>query len=1081
VRKIVTVLLLFAAAGLAACEGGYNNAIDAITGEPKSVTIEDLTLTKEETTLLIGKTEQLYATIYPTTIVNYTLIWSSSNETIVSVSQEGLISGIAVGTATITVETEDSSFSASCKVTISAEPVAVTGVTLDKSSLSLDVGGDAQLTATIAPADATNQNISWTSSNKAVASVTDGGLVKAISAGSSTISVITEDGSKSASCEVIVKEPLVVNIPATPGAATVIPSDSQLSIEWQPVTGATSYQVWYSTTTNSSGAVQSGGDIAATSHTITGLNNGTTYYIWLKAKNSAGTSGFGISSSGTPQTSITAPAAPGMATVIISDSSLSLSWSAVSGATSYQVWYNTTNTTSGAVQIGGDIAATYHAIEGLNNGTTYYIWLKAKNSAGTSGFGSSSSGTPHTSITAPAAPGMATVTISESSLSLSWSAVSGATSYQVWYNTTNTTSGAVQSGGDIAATSHAIAGLNNGTTYYIWLKAKNSAGTSGFGISSSGTPQTSITAPAAPGMATVTISESSLSLSWSAVSGATSYQVWYSTTNNSSSAVQSGGDIAATSHTITGLNNSTTYYIWLKAKNSAGTSGFGISSSGTTAGGNNPPIAGAVWARSVVSGTKQTIFNAVCSDNNGNVYAVGYASGPGSTGSPLQYDFGNNSIITCKYQANGMLVKYNSAGEAQWARGVNANNPSSFSAVCTDTKGNVYAAGHLNSYGDYDFGNNVKVYADGKNFFIVKYNSDGIAQWARCVIEEYSTQSESYIYSICADSEDNVYAAGYISNPYQSVIIGSLNNYLYTKPDGQTLQDAFIIKLKSDGSVYWMKSVTSANINTLDATQFNSLCLDKDGNIYAAGIIAGINTINFSNTVSVKGTNPNNITGQGTGSYRFSLLLTKFTKDGEPIWAKSLTSGAVTSGYNCVAVDSSGNVYTTGYIYGKSGQATAVSCDFGNGIVVTPTYDFENPVLVKHDTDGKTLWVKSVASVSATVDFNSLKVDNSGNIFVAGSIPSDVTAFDFGNGITASSPSAYKSSLVVKYNSDGQAISTMLSTAQSLAIFNSIWLDNEGNLFAAGYASGIKTFDFGNNVTVTGSSVQANVLVVKYR
>ncbi len=90
------------------------------------------------------------------------------------------------------------------------------------------------------------------------------------------------------------------NIPAAPGAATVTAADGQLSLSWTAVTGALSYEVWNGTATSSGSAVKFGDDTALTSVVITGLANGTTYYIWLKSKNYSGTSSFGEIAVGTP-------------------------------------------------------------------------------------------------------------------------------------------------------------------------------------------------------------------------------------------------------------------------------------------------------------------------------------------------------------------------------------------------------------------------------------------------------------------------------------------------------------------------------------------------------------------------------------------------------------------------------------------------------------------------------------------------------------------------------------------------------------------------------------------------------------
>ena len=102
--------------------------------------------------------------------------------------------------------TEDGKYSASCNVKV---VIPVTSVSLNKTSLTLNKGKTATLTSTISPSDATNKKVRWSSSNTSVATVDSNGLVKAINAGSSTITVTSDDGKYSASCNVKVIIPYV--------------------------------------------------------------------------------------------------------------------------------------------------------------------------------------------------------------------------------------------------------------------------------------------------------------------------------------------------------------------------------------------------------------------------------------------------------------------------------------------------------------------------------------------------------------------------------------------------------------------------------------------------------------------------------------------------------------------------------------------------------------------------------------------------------------------------------------------------------------------------------------------------------
>ena len=159
-------------------------------------------------TLKVGGTETLTATVSPKDAANKKVTWKSSNAAIASVDANGKVTGVKAGEATITVTTEDGGKTATCTVTVSATSVAVTGVTLNKTETSIFVGGSETLTATVAPADATNQKVTWKSDKPEIATVDANGKVTGVKAGEATITVTTEDGAKTATCKVTVTIPV---------------------------------------------------------------------------------------------------------------------------------------------------------------------------------------------------------------------------------------------------------------------------------------------------------------------------------------------------------------------------------------------------------------------------------------------------------------------------------------------------------------------------------------------------------------------------------------------------------------------------------------------------------------------------------------------------------------------------------------------------------------------------------------------------------------------------------------------------------------------------------------------------------
>jgi len=152
--------------------------------------------------IAVGSTQQLTATIAPANATNQNVTWTSSNTAVATVGASGIVTAVGAGTATITVTTADGSKTATCAIT--AATVAVTGVTMSPTTASINTGGTQQLTATLAPANASNKSVTWTSSNTAIATVSATGLVTAIAAGTATITVKTADGSKTATCVVTV-------------------------------------------------------------------------------------------------------------------------------------------------------------------------------------------------------------------------------------------------------------------------------------------------------------------------------------------------------------------------------------------------------------------------------------------------------------------------------------------------------------------------------------------------------------------------------------------------------------------------------------------------------------------------------------------------------------------------------------------------------------------------------------------------------------------------------------------------------------------------------------------------------------
>lgn len=174
-----------------------------VQAKPASVPVTDVSLDKDTLSLYTGDTASLTATVEPDNATNQNVTWSSDNADVATVDN-GTVTAVGAGEATITVTTEDGSKTATCTVTVT---VPVTGVKLNKETLELFTDGSETLTATVQPSDATNQNVTWSSDKPEVATV-DNGKVTAVGAGEATITATA--GGITATCVVHVRKPATV-------------------------------------------------------------------------------------------------------------------------------------------------------------------------------------------------------------------------------------------------------------------------------------------------------------------------------------------------------------------------------------------------------------------------------------------------------------------------------------------------------------------------------------------------------------------------------------------------------------------------------------------------------------------------------------------------------------------------------------------------------------------------------------------------------------------------------------------------------------------------------------------------------
>ncbi|MFN8359143.1 MAG: Ig-like domain-containing protein [Candidatus Kapaibacterium sp.] len=195
------------------------------TGSVQSIiNVVSVGLNMTNATMNVGDSLPLVATVAPQNATNKSLQWNTSQPSIASVSNAGVVKALSAGTAEITVTTVDGNFKAKCFVLVTNPIVAVQSITLTTNTASMRTGDSLQLTATILPQNASNKSVTWSSATTTIATVSSNGMVKALSAGKVDIAATTIDGGFKAICTIQVTNPSGVDEKALSGHILLSPN-----------------------------------------------------------------------------------------------------------------------------------------------------------------------------------------------------------------------------------------------------------------------------------------------------------------------------------------------------------------------------------------------------------------------------------------------------------------------------------------------------------------------------------------------------------------------------------------------------------------------------------------------------------------------------------------------------------------------------------------------------------------------------------------------------------------------------------------------------------------------------------------
>ena len=313
--------------------------------------------------------------------------------------------------------------------------------------------------------------------------------------------------------------------------------------------------------------------------------------------------------------------------------------------------------------------------------------------------------------------------------------------------------------------------------------------------------------------------------------------------------------------------------------------------------------------------------------------------------------------LTPAGSTDAFVSKLDSAGNLVWARRLGGTSGDLGAGVAVDDSGNVYTAGYFSGLADFDpsAGTFNLTSAGGADVFVSKLDSAGNLVWAR----QLGGPSDDEGNGVVADALGNVYTTGYFKGTAD--FDPGAGTFNLTSAGGG---DVFVSKLDSAGNLVWARQLggTFGDVG-------HGVTVDESGNVYTTGGFQG--TADFD-----PGAGAFNLMSAGDAD----VFVSKLDSAGNLVWARQLGGTFEDYGHG-VAVDGSGNVYTTGYFSGLAdfdpGAGTFNLNSGGSG--------FGDVFVSKLDSAGNLVWARRMGGPNYQIGAG-VAVDESGNVHVTGGL-----------------------------------------------------------------------------------------------
>lgn len=445
--------------------------------------------------------------------------------------------------------------------------------------------------------------------------------------------------------------------------------------------------------------------------------------------------------------------------------------------------------------------------------------------------------------------------------------------------------------------------------------------------------------------------------------------------------------------------------------------------------------------------TQGQLADGVETDASGHVYTLGNFSGT------VDFDSGPGVFeLTSAGPSDIFITKVDVNGVFQWARCIRdtAGGNDGAKGIALDSAGNIHITGAFSGVVDFDPGSSVAnlTSAGSVDVFVLKLDSNGNYVWARRLggsLHELSAD-------IAVDSAGGVVTTGWFLGTSDFNPGAEINNLTSAGNNA----DLFVSKLDSSGNYVWAHRVGGTGFD-----EGFGVAVDAAGNVFATGLYKG--TVDFN-----PGAEVNNLPGE---AFIQSTFILKLDSNGDYVWARR-TGG---NGFSCqpsdIAVDSNGNVLTTGYFSGT------IDFNPGAGVNNLATAGKRDVFVSKLDNAGDYVWARKMGG-SLDDEPESIAVDSAGNVFTTGQFRS-ISDFDPGAGVFNLTSAGKTDTFVSKLDSNGNFAWARRIGGTEEDKGNAISVDSSKNIAIVGSFLGTVDFDPGAGVSSRTSQGGADGFTLK--